>query len=399
MTLSASPNPYRPGNGLEPPYLAGRGAELHAMRSLVGEFGTFPRNIALYGLRGVGKTCMLREYRVAALEAGWVPVRRALGPWVFDETTFAITLLSDLQDALEDLSAIEHLKSSAARVLSAARGFVGELRLQYQELELSLQAGGTRRRRELLDDDFRHALERVGRAAEARGRGVMILYDEFQELRDNRSQKQYPLGAFISALAAVQQDGLPVMLVACGLPPLIEHLAQAQSYTERMFEGQEIGALELEEAIRALEQPLENSGRRYGEGVVEAVVERTGRYPYFIQHYGRMLWDAADGAVIDTATFATIRGPARRKLDDYFFRARYLRATEAERDVMRHIADVGERARIRELLERTGRRNNSLQMLVRGLVDKGLVYRPTRGEVAFSAPMFGDYIRRKAYAA
>lgn len=88
---------------------------------------------------------------------------------------------------------------------------------------------------------------------------MVFLYDEFQELRDRRSQGAFPLAALVSAFAAAQQDGLPVMLVACGLPPLIENLAAAQSYTERMFEGQRVGALGAPEDRLALVRPVERS--------------------------------------------------------------------------------------------------------------------------------------------
>lgn len=365
------------------------------MLTFAREVGRFPRNIALYGLRGVGKTCLLREYRVLALEAGLVTVRREFTQRFQDEATFAVTFLSDLQEAVEELSGFEALKGKAGRLLGAAREFVGALTLKYQELEFSLQRGEGRLGRGLLEDDFRRALTRLGEAAQERGRGVVFLYDEFQELRDRRSQGAFPLAALVSAFAAAQQDGLPVMLVACGLPPLIENLAAAQSYTERMFEGQRVGALGAPEDRLALVRPVERSVRRYDDAVVERVLELSGGYPYFIQHYGRELWDGSSDDVIDESVFTRVAPSARAKLDDYFFRARFMRATPAEREVLGRIAEFGEGAAIQELPEAEGRNYASVQMVVRGLVDKGLVHRPSRGEVAFSAPLFGDYVRRK----
>jgi hypothetical protein len=392
----APPNPYRPGNGLEPPYLAGRQVELKAMNGVLSELGRFPRNVALYGLRGVGKTCLLREYRLMALERGHIVIRREFNQRVQDETSFAVVFLSDLQDAVEELSAIEAAKGKLARLLTAARDSVGSLRLKYQELEFSLEAGQRGGRGGILEDDFRKALARLGEAASERDTGVVVLYDEFQELQDTKTQNQLPLGALISALSSVQQDGLPITLVACGLPPLIENLADAQSYTERMFEGQQIGALVAPENRRALVAPLRGTGYEYADRVVEEVLESTGGYPYFIQHYGRELWDAAAGPRIDLDVYRSSEDQIRAKLDSYFFRARYMRATPAEKEVLARLAEFGESAQIQDLPEAGGRSYASVQMVIRGLVNKGLVYRPTRGEVAFSAPLFGDYIRRKA---
>lgn len=89
----------------------------------------------------MGKTCLLREYRVLALEAGLVTVRREFTQRFQDEATFAVTFLSDLQDAVEELSGFEALKGKAGRLLATAREFVGALTLKYQELEFSLQRG------------------------------------------------------------------------------------------------------------------------------------------------------------------------------------------------------------------------------------------------------------------
>jgi len=308
---------------------------------------------------------------------------------------FALALLTDLQTALEDLSAVEAVRGRAARALDAARDVLGELRFRYQEVELSLGRGSGRAR--IVEDDLRRAIERVGQVADARDRGVLLLYDEFQELRDDRKAGQFPLGALVGGLAAAQQESLPVMLAASGLPPLVEHLSAAQSYTERMFEGQRIGALSEGEAARALTQPTRNGPVRFAPEVVREVVQRAGRYPYFIQHYGRELWDAAEKGAVDLDALSRAGEDARRKLDDYFFRSRLARATPAERALMIQIAEFGEGATTQQLIERTGRRNNSLAMVVRGLIDKGLVFRPARGEVAFSAPLFGDYLRRRAH--
>ena len=49
------PNPFRPGAGHQPPYLAGRKAENQEFRKLLKQ-GPILENPILTGLRGVGKT-------------------------------------------------------------------------------------------------------------------------------------------------------------------------------------------------------------------------------------------------------------------------------------------------------------------------------------------------------
>jgi hypothetical protein len=39
---------------------------------------------------------------------------------------------------------------------------------------------------------------------------------------------------------------------------------------------------------------------------------------------------------------------------------------------------------------------SNVDVIVRRLVDRGLVYRPTRGMYDFALPLFGSYLRRRA---
>jgi DNA-binding MarR family transcriptional regulator len=82
-------------------------------------------------------------------------------------------------------------------------------------------------------------------------------------------------------------------------------------------------------------------------------------------------------------------------LDDLLFEGRYRRATPSERVVLHAIASRGgESATVKQLSETANWKNNEIQPLVANLIDKGLVFRPGRGVIAFTASMFGAYLRR-----
>jgi len=55
-------NPFRPGNGIMPPYLAGREDEIFWFENSLASALSFPQNLVLSGIRGTGKTVLLRKF-------------------------------------------------------------------------------------------------------------------------------------------------------------------------------------------------------------------------------------------------------------------------------------------------------------------------------------------------
>src|SRR5271169_1056466 len=90
------PNPFRPGAGHRPPYLAGRKNEVDEFRRLLGQT-VILENMVLTGLRGVGKTVLLEEFKPFAIQAGWLWVGADLSEAasVTDER-IVLRLLADL---------------------------------------------------------------------------------------------------------------------------------------------------------------------------------------------------------------------------------------------------------------------------------------------------------------
>ena len=141
-------------------------------------------------------------------------------------------------------------------------------------------------------------------------------------------------------------------------------------------------------------RPAVRLGRRFADEVVDAVMDDSGGYPFFIQVYGDALWTGSQAEMIAMPDFRRLRPRILTTLDAGFFRARYVRASPNERLLMRNIATFGESATIEQLQQASGRRNNEIQPTVSALIQKGLVYRPERARIAFTAPMFGAFLLR-----
>ena len=391
------PSPYRPGTGLEPPYLGDRQRQLEDFRRFLQEPGN-PRNVLVTGLRGVGKTVLLNHFTTEAEQQGWAVVEREFSEADSEPAAFARTILGDLSALVRRLSIPARVGGVAGDLAAGVQDFIGSLTIGYGELRVSVATRRQTAPERRFDDDLREALLRVGGLCHGgQHRGFVLRYDEFQVVRERRGE--LTISALLAAVAAAQQRAVPVMLVLGGLPPLVENLARSKSYSERMFVTERLGNLRPPEDRASLADPATRLGRRFDEDVVDAVMDDTGGYPFFIQLYGDALWAGSPGRLIGTRDFRRLRPSILHALDAGFFESRYLRAGAVERRVLHAIADQGgESATSEQVQMRTGWTNSELQPRLAVLVQKGLVYRPERGRVAFTAPMFGAYLRRQSEA-
>jgi len=94
--MSSFENPYRPGAGHMPPYLAGRGSETEEFKRLL-EQQLILNNVVLTGLRGVGKTVLLEKWKPIAISKKWLWVGTDLSESTsVSEKTLVLRLLTDL---------------------------------------------------------------------------------------------------------------------------------------------------------------------------------------------------------------------------------------------------------------------------------------------------------------
>jgi len=382
-------NPYRPGAGRRPRALVGRDGEIRHFEMAIERFeaGNDDRSQILYGLRGVGKTVLLREFSRKASERGWPCHEIEAGAGL----DFPREIANLVRDALLAFSTREKLSDLARRGLSALRSF--QLRYRIPEgPEVSLGVDPTLGVADFgsLDRDITDLLLAVGRAAKQRRRGVLFTVDEFQFLPLDEMR------FFLVALHRISQEGLPVLFVGAGLPSLPGRLGEARSYAERLFAFGRINSLDRAEAALALRQPAEELGVHWSEEALEEVARETHGYPYFLQTFGAQCWDAATGDSrigLDDVKAAAQSAPGA--LDDGFFQARLDRATPAGRRYLEAMASLGPGPHLsREIATRLERRANQVSPQRDSLIRLGLIYAPRHGEVAFTVPLFDEFLRR-----
>lgn len=381
-------NPFRPGNGVPPPYLAGRDALLEEFERFLGETHPPHRNWTLTGIRGTGKTVLLGEFAGRGEGAGWLSVERELGDRHRLEERLVEAVEADC-DALirrcDALAGVGQAVERGLRFLRPRRVMVGDIGVEpAYETEASEPAEALTAALTDLD----HAL------AEADRPGALLLYDEAHLLADDRGREQYPLSSLLAAFGRVQREAPRVRVVLCGLPTLTLNLKRARTYAERMFRHVVIANLERGDARDALGIPLARSGRTFGLNLIGDIVDQTDGYPYFLQFFGCFLCSRVPRAAIERGDYQALEPILLHELDLAFFEDRYAVAGPAGRrvlDVMARASGAVTVLALRRALPEVG----NVDEHIHRLVDRGLVYRPSRGRYDFALPLFRPYLRRR----
>lgn len=381
-------NPYTPNAGARPPALVGRDAQLEAFEVLLDRLrrGHTEQSLLITGLRGVGKTVLLGAFEERAREREWTTVEAE----ITKNVEFGLRMAQLARRALLQAAPKARWKDRGKRAAAVLKSF--QLTVSPQgELTFGLDVDAAEGLADSgsLGEDLTDVLVALGEAAQEQNRGVVFLFDEVQFL------SLAELEALIAALHKTVQRQLPITLVGAGLPQLPRLAGEAKSYAERLFQFPMIGRLSADEAARALTEPAAPMGVEFTDEAVEAIVEYTEGYPYFLQEYGKLVWEQADESPVNLEDVRGTQEAVEAKLDSSFFRVRTDRVTDLELQYMRAMAELGpEPQAAKDVAQLMGRRSEQLGPTRSRLIEKGLLYTPAHGLAAFTVPQFDRYMRR-----
>ena len=388
-------NPYSPGAGHSPPYLAGREQEVADFRDYLQQTEIL-KNVILTGLRGTGKTVLMDDrFKPTAQDEGWVWIGSDLAESSFlSEKNLCVRLLTDLAVFTSSLSVV------------APDGTLGfDATQKKQLLSFDFLATYFESQPGLTVDKLKATLEFVWTVASARGtKGIVFAYDEAQVVRDREEKEQYPLAILLETFQSIQRKGVRFILLLTGLPTLFPKLVESRTYAERMFAVLEIGRLSPQASRDAIEVPLKASPWKFTENGVNEISKVSDGYPYFIQFICRETFDH----LIAKPDDLTIPIDAIvRKLDSDFFAGRWENVTDRQRDLLYYIAQLehaAEEFTISEIVDVSKGLDaqrvkpfgyGDVSQALPRLIDKGLIYKNRHGKYCFAVPLFSGFIRRR----
>ena len=395
-------NPFRPGAGHRPPYLAGRKKERREFLQLLKQ-EVILSNLVLTGLRGVGKTVLLDAFKPLAVQKGWLWVGADLSESAtVDEERLATRILTDVALATSNLvydrKEVRHPGFGRQAELFDATLDYATLRAIYD---------GTRG---LVADRLKATLTFVWRAlggSPKPPRGIVFAYDEAQNMADHAKKHEYPLSVMLDVFQSIQRQGAPFLLALTGLPTLFPKLVEARTYSERMFRVLFLNRLDPPDVREAIVRSIQEDDCpiTFTEESIHRIGERSGGYPYFIQFICHETFDAFMSQIGTGSNNPSVPiDEITAKLDSDFFAGRWSRVTDRQRDLLYVVSrlddpesefSVQEIVALAKTLAVKGFSPSHASQILAALIKAGIVFKHRHGKYSFAVPLLGGFIRRQ----
>lgn len=128
---------------------------------------------------------------------------------------------------------------------------------------------------------------------------------------------------------------------------------------------------------------------------LQEIFRLTQGYPYFIQEWGYQAWNRAFGSPITLHVVQEATQNVIKRLDENFFRVRFDRLTPREKQYLRAMAHLGPGAqRTSDIADTLGVKITTLGPVRANLIKKEMIYSPAHGDMAFTVPLFDEFMRR-----
>jgi hypothetical protein len=398
-------NPFRPGAGHTPPYLAGRSGQSEEFRRLLKQ-DVILENMVLTGLRGVGKTVLLDTFRPEASRAGWGWVSNDMSESSsITEAQLAVRLMTDL--AVVTSSIVIGKREWVGIGFRPEKGHVQQT-FDFETMSALFQSTPG-----LVSDKLKKVLECAwGCMRHEQRRGLVFAYDEAQNLSDHAAKNEYPLSLLLDVFQSIQKKSIPFLLVLAGLPTLFPKLVEARTFSERMFRVVFLDRLDEYDTRDAILKPIQETFPRplqkFWGRLVPLIIANSGGYPYFIQFLCREILDAVSPVTRPgpggLGGFQVPIPSILRKLDTDFFAGRWFRTTDRQREllsVIAHLDSADEEFTVQGIVEESRKaatkpfRASHVSQMLATLCDVGLVYKNRHGKYSFAVPLLGRFIRRQ----
>lgn len=379
-------NPYRPGAGLTPTYIAGRDNDIRNVEQM---FDALTMNIPTQsiifsGLRGVGKTVLINRLQKLAEDKDIFCKHIE----VEERNDFVSQIASCSQAFLRKVSTKEKFKNLIQKPLDAIKALVVSFDPNDNTFSLSLQEKELYKSTNLTQS-LTEVFTTIGETAYKSETPICFFIDEIQYMKSKE------LGSLIAALHRTNQLGYPVMVIGAGLPKIYKMLSDEKSYSERLFLYKEIGSLTDEQSKKAIEIPASKFGITYSNKAIEKIISLTKGYPFFIQQMCQIVFKNTNEKEIKSTHVEENIDEFFETLDVGFFKVRYERCADSDKKFVFAMVKCGELpCTISNIAKNLHKSVNQISTTRAQLISKGIIFPIRYKELDFTVPEFSGYIQR-----
>ncbi len=400
MTMNTFQNPFRPGAGHPPPYLAGRERETQEFKKLLTQT-VILENLVLTGLRGVGKTVLLDTFKPIAIKKGWLWASTDVSESVsVSEKNLATRLITDLSTLTSNIVVSEQEVKSI--------GFISTKSTDKTKMDYNFLLYVYENTPGLVSDKLKAVLEMIWKYVKASysAKGIVLAYDEAQNLSDQAKKDEHPLSVLLDVFQSIQKKEIPIMLVLTGLPTLFPKLVASRTFAERMFRVVTLTKLDEKSSNEAITKPIQEKQCPviFTDHGVSEIIHLSAGYPYFIQFICREAFDVIIQRMKTKSELPDLQFEGIiRKLDTDFFAGRWNKTTDRQRElliVISQLENCDEEFTVQEIVAESENSpsksfsNSHVSQMLRQLADAGLVYKTRFGNYSFAVPLLGQFIER-----
>ncbi|MGD0473876.1 MAG: ATP-binding protein [Candidatus Velthaea sp.] len=381
----ASHNPYRTAPGSVPPELAGRDSELGAARYAIAmtNAGAPAKPIVFTGLRGMGKTALLRQCVSEARAAGGLAITAEA-----DKTLrFTDVMRRELAAALSG-------SESLPKRLASAIGYLAErlprisYELPHSAGSVSLASANATDEEPVRSDSLEDVLLTLNEQLRRHGRFLLIALDEIQES---------PTGDLLRIIRVVHKSAgtpEPSLLLCAGLPNTAGVLKTVRTYTER-YAYLNLGLLTAAATVEAVDVPARKIGVRWEPAAAAKLYALSQGYPYFVQEFASAAWLAHHGDVITAADVERVALGVQTMLDESIFSRQFAQISPREALYVLALHRLGPGTHhSEEIAGALGLASSELGSVRSQLMKKDVLFAPSRGLTEFRLPLTDAYIDR-----
>ncbi|MBP3477849.1 MAG: AAA family ATPase [Lachnospiraceae bacterium] len=379
-------NPYRPGVGLMPTYLAGRDEDIENVEQM---FDALTMNIPTQsiifsGLRGVGKTVLINKLQKIAEDKDIFCKHIE----VEERNDFISQIAACSQAFLRKVSTKEKFKNIIQKPLDAIKALVVSFDPNDNTFALSLQEKELYKSTNLTQS-LTDVFTTIGETAYKSETPICFFIDEIQYMKSKE------LGSLIAALHRTNQLGYPVMVIGAGLPKIYKMLSDEKSYSERLFLYKEIGSLTDEQSKNAIEIPASKFEITYSDGAIEKIISLTKGYPFFIQQMCQIVFKNTNEKEIKSSHVEESIDEFFETLDVGFFKVRYERCADSDKKFVFAMVKCGKLpCTISNIAKNLKKDVTAISTTRAQLINKGIIYPIRYKELDFTVPEFSGFIQR-----